>query len=214
MIHEPGEVWNFDGGCSHLLSAIITQTTGSSMAAYVHARIFTPLGISNYGWDADPEGNTMGFGHITMSLRDLAKFGFLFLNNGSWGPFQLIPTEWVAECIKPHFLFSNGIGYGYQWWVDPEISGYSMRGTGGIRVFILPAQDLVLVIAGATIFGIHDFYSAFEDFLYPAIIGEPANYPQSVGEQILPFVVVLLLVVVSVIVGNMYYQRKRALTSQ
>jgi CubicO group peptidase (beta-lactamase class C family) len=210
MIHEPGEVWNFDGGCSHLISAIITQTTGVSLATYAHPRVFAPMGISNYEWDADPEGNTMGFGHLTMSLRDLAKFGFLYLNNGTWGHFQLVPAEWVAESTKPHFLFSNGIGYGYQWWVDPEISGYSMRGTGGIRVFILPEQDMVLVFAGATIFGILDFYSAIEEFLYPAIMGDTVNYPPSVEEQILPFVVVLLLVVILVVAGNLYCQRKRS----
>jgi CubicO group peptidase (beta-lactamase class C family) len=116
----------------------------------------------------------------------------------------------VDECTKPHFLFSNGNGYGYQWWVDPEISGYSMRGTGGIRVFILPEQDLVVVFAGATIFGLLDFYSAFEEFLYPAIIGDTVSYSLSVGEQILPFVLVLLLVVIPVVIGNMYRQRKRS----
>ena len=210
MIHEPGEVWNFDGGCSHLISAIITQTTGVSMATYAHARIFAPMGISNYEWDADPEGNTMGFGHLTMSLRDLAKFGFLYLNNGSWGPFQLVPAEWVAECTKPHFLFSNSFGYGYQWWVDPEISGYSMRGAGGMYVFILPEQDLVLVIAGAVRSSYLDFYSVFEQYLFPAIIGDPVNLQPSVLDQTLPFVVVLLLVVVPLIIGNMYRQRRRS----
>jgi CubicO group peptidase (beta-lactamase class C family) len=209
MINEPGEVWNFDGGCSHLISAIITQTTGVSMATYAHARLFTPMGISNFEWDADQEGNTMGFGHLSMNLRDLAKIGFLYLNNGTWGPHQLVSKEWVAECTKPHFLFSNGDGYGYHWWVDPEISGYSMR-TSSIRVFILPEQDLVLVFAGATSFHISDFYSTFEEFLYPAIIGDTASLHQPVQEQVLPFVLVLLIIVIPLVVGTTYKQRNRS----
>ena len=210
MIHEPGEVWNFDGGCSHLISAIITQTTGLPMAEYTQIRLFGPMGISNYEWDADPQGNTMGFGHLTMNLQDLAKIGFLYLNNGTWGPFQLVPSEWVIECTQTHFLLPNGVGYGYQWWVDPVISGYSMRGTGGIRVFILPEQDIVLVFAGASVFGILDYYSAFEEFLYPAIIGDPISYPQSVSEQILPFVIVLLIVVIPIVIVNKFRQGKRS----
>jgi CubicO group peptidase (beta-lactamase class C family) len=208
MVHEPGEVWKYDGGCPHLISAIITQTTGMSMAELARVRLFTPMGISNYEWDADPQGNTIGFGNLALSLRDLAKFGFLYLNNGTWGPYQLVSAEWVAECTKPHFLFSNGFGYGYQWWVDPEISGYSMRGAGGMRVFIIPEQDLVLVIAGAVKSSYSDFYSVFEEYLFPAIIGDPVNVQPSVEEQTLPFVVVLLLVVIPLIVGNMYRQRR------
>jgi len=190
MVREPGEVWKYDGGCPHLISAIITKTTGISMAELAQARLFAPMGISNFEWDADPQGNTIGFGNLALSLRDLAKFGYLYLNNGTWGPYQLVSAEWVAESTKPHFLFSNGFGYGYQWWVDPEISGYSMRGAGGMRVFILPEQDLVLVIAGAIRSSYSDFYSVFEEFLFPAIVGNPVNYTPSVGEQILPFVFV------------------------
>ena len=209
MLHEPGQVWNFDGGCSHLISAIITQTTGLPMAEYAQIRLFGPMGISNYEWDTDPQGNTMGFGHLIMNLRDLAKIGFLYLNNGTWGSFQLVPSEWVLECTQTHFLLPNGVGYGYQWWVDPAISGYSMRGTGGIRVFMLPEQDIVLVFAGASVFGILDYYSAFEEFLFPAIIGDPVSYPQSVIEQILPFVIVLLIVVIPIVIGNKSRQGKR-----
>jgi len=210
MVHEPGEVWNYDGGCPHLISAIITQTAGMSMVELAQVRLFTPMGISNYEWDADPQGNTIGFGNLAMNLRDLAKFGYLYLNNGTWGPYQLLSAEWVAECTTPHFLFSNGFGYGYQWWVDPEISGYSMRGAGGMNVFILPEQDLVLVIAGAVRTSYSDFYAVFEQYLFPAIIGDPVSLQPSVIEQTLPFVVVLLLVVVPLIIGNMYRQRRRS----
>ncbi|MFX1300882.1 MAG: serine hydrolase domain-containing protein, partial [Promethearchaeota archaeon] len=150
------------------------------------------------------------FGNLAMNLRDLAKFGYLYLNNGTWGPYQLLSAEWVAECTTPHFLFSNGFGYGYQWWVDPEISGYSMRGAGGMNVFILPEQDLVLVIAGAVRTSYSDFYAVFEQYLFPAIIGDPVNLQPSVIEQTLPFVVVLLLVVVPLIIGNMFRQRRRS----
>lgn len=209
MLHEPGEVWKYDGGCPHLISAIISKSTGIAMAELARNQLFTPMGISNFEWDADPQGNTIGFGNLALTLRDLAKFAYLYLNNGSWGSFQLLPADWVNECTKAHFLFSNGYGYGYQWWVDPIISGYSMRGAGGLRVFILPEHDLVLVIAGAIRYTYSDFYSVFEEYLFPAIIGDTTNYTPSVVDQILPFTVVLLLAIIPIIVGKMYQQRKQ-----
>jgi CubicO group peptidase (beta-lactamase class C family) len=168
------------------------------------------MGITNYRWHSDPHGNTIGFGTLALTLRDLAKLGYLYLNNGSWGPFQLVTADWVAECTTPYFLLGSGYGYGYQWWVDPEISGYSMRGAEGLRAYVLPELDIVLVIGGAKSVSISDTYSAINEILYPAVIGEPVSYQPSVGEQTLPFVMVLLFVVIPVAVGNIYWQRKRS----
>ena len=85
-----------------------------------------------------------------------------------------------------------------------------MRGAGGKRVFTLPEQDLVLVFAGATTYSILDFYSLFEEFLYPAIIGDTTSLQQSVQEQVLPFVLVLLIIIIPLVVGTTYMQRKRS----
>lgn len=209
MVNDPGAVWNYDAGCSHLISAIITQTTGVSMATYAQARVLGPMGISVYEWPTDPQGITTGFGGLKLKLRDLAKFGYLFLNNGTWGPFQIVPAEWVAACTHSYFNFTTD-GYGYQWWVDSEISGYSMRGAGGKRVFVLPEQDIVLVFAGVTTYSILDFYSLFEEFLFPAIIGDTMSFQQPVQEQVLPFVLVLLIIVIPLVVGTKYMERKRS----
>ena len=210
MVREPGTHWRYDGGCSHFISTIVTRTTGLSMVDLAQTRLFGPMGITNYRWDADPQGNTIGFGNLAMTLRDLAKLGYLYLNNGTWGPFQLISADWVAECTQPHFQFSHETGYGYQWWIDSEISGYSMRGAGGKRAFVLPELDMVIVLGGAKSVSYSNFYSAVNAILYSAVIGEPVYYQPSVGEQTLPFVMVLLFVVIPVIVGNMYRQRTRS----
>ena len=210
MVREPGTYWRFDGGCSHLISTIITQKTGLSMVDLAQTRLFGPMGIINYQWHSDPQGNTIGFGTLSMTLRDLAKLGYLYLNNGTWGPFQLVPADWVAECTTPYFLLGSGYSYGYQWWVDHEISGYSMRGAEGLRAFVLPELDMVLALGGAKPVSYSDIYSAINNILSPAVISEPANYQPSVGEQTLPFVMVLLFVVIPVIVGNMYRQRTRS----
>ncbi len=207
MSNEPGEFWNYNGGCSHLLSAVISETMGISMEILARNRLFTPMGISMYEWGADPQGVSTGMAGLSLTLRDLAKLGYLYLNNGTWNTLELIPAEWVAECTYPHFVFPYGEGYGYQWWVDIPINGYSMRGAGGIRVFVLPDQDLVLAF-GAAPYSSQEYYTYFEEYLFPAIIGEISSLPTPTREQLLSFLIGGLVVAGLVIIGALFWKRK------
>jgi len=207
MSNEPGDFWNYNGGCSHLLSAIITETTGLSMESLLHNRLFTPMGISTYEWGDDPQGVTTGMAGLSLSLRDLAKIAFLYLNNGTWGASQLLPAEWIVECTYPHFVFTYGEGYGYQWWIDIPISGYSMRGAGGMRVFVLPQEDLVLVF-GAAPYGSEEYYAYFDEFIYPAIIGDPVRLPASMWDQLFPFMLGVTILGISVVLVFLLWKRR------
>ena len=208
MSHEPGEFWNYNGGCSHLLSGVISETMGVSMETLVLHRFFTPMGISVYEWGADPQGVSTGMAGLSLTLRDLAKLGYLYLNNGTWGTSNLVPAEWVAECIYPHFVFSYGEGYGYQWWIDLPVNGYSMRGAGGMRVFILPEQDLILAF-GAAPYGSEEYYAFFDEYIFPAIIGEPTSLPTPIFEQVLSFLIGGITITVLIVGIVFFWKRKK-----
>jgi CubicO group peptidase (beta-lactamase class C family) len=207
MAHEPGEFWNYNGGCSHLLSAIITETTGVSMETLVRDRLFTPIGISRYEWGDDPQGVTTGMAGLSLSLRDLAKIAYLYLNNGTWEASQLLPAEWIAECKHPHFVFTYGEGYGYQWWIDIPISGYSMRGAGGMRVFVLPQEDLVIAF-GAAPYGSEECYAYFEEFIYPAIIGDIVSLPSSTWDWLFALMMGFTILSISIAIVILRWKQK------
>lgn len=209
MSHEPGEFWNYNGGCSHLLSAIISETTGLSMEILVRNRLFTPMGISVYDWGADPQGVSTGMAGLSLTLRDLAKLGYLYLNNGTWGASELIPAAWVAECTHPYFVFPYSEGYGFQWWIDFPLNGYSMRGAGGMRVFVLPDQDLVLAF-GAAPYRSEEYYALFDEYINPAIIGDPQSLPTLTSEQLLLLLglVTCLSIAIFIAITVVYRSRK------
>ncbi len=207
MANEPGEFWNYNGGCSHLLSGVISETMGVSMETLVLTRLFTPMGISVYDWGADPQGVSTGMAGLSLTLRDLAKLGYLYLNNGTWGSMELISSEWVDECTHPHFVFPYGEGYGYQWWVDIPVNGYSMRGAGGMRVFVLPEQDLILAF-GAAPYGSEEYYAYFDEYIFPAIIGETTSLPVPPLEQVLTFLMGGMIVTVLIFVGVIIWKQK------
>ncbi len=58
MNEEPGTSFNYNTGASHLLSAIIQETTGINTLSFAQKHLFTPLGISDVFWPSYPDGVT------------------------------------------------------------------------------------------------------------------------------------------------------------
>ena len=137
------------------MSAIIQKTSGLTLEAYAKTDLFGPLGITDYGWQSDPQGITTGNSGLILRPRDMAKLGYLYLHNGQWNGKQIVPAEWVQASTTRH-METKGLmnaaeddGYGYYWWID-SFGGYSAHGFGGQYIFVLPKLDMVVVFTGGT----------------------------------------------------------------
>jgi len=142
MASEPGSRWVYCSPASHLLSAIIQEASGMNALEFAQHHLFEPLGISDAIWASDPQGYTRGWSDLILTPHDMAKLGFLYLNEGEWDGQQLLPADWVAAATGP--LGSST--YGYQWWLHPY--GYYANGAGGQRIFVFPDLDMVVVTTG------------------------------------------------------------------
>jgi CubicO group peptidase (beta-lactamase class C family) len=145
MAVEPGNKFNYCSGCSHLLSAIIQKTTGMNTLEYAQNRLFDPLNISNIHWELDGSGIPNGGWGLEMTPRDMAKFGYLFLNEGSWDGQQIVPTEWVRVSTQAGLETGEGVDYAYQWWVYPTSNLFAAQGINGQRIYVIPSLELVVV---------------------------------------------------------------------
>jgi len=144
MEEEPGTRWNYNGGASHLLSAIIQETTGMTALEFAKEHLFGPLGISEVVWSGGNQGRNYGGSGLQMTPHDMAKFGYLYLNEGLWDGEQIVPTAWVKASTTNHSP-SPPIYYGYQWWVMPWAGYYSAIGARGQYIIVLPELDMVVV---------------------------------------------------------------------
>ena len=166
MAHDPGDVWIYTSGGSHLLGAIVTEATGSELFDYAIDKLFTPLGIqpSNIFWPMDKQGQYWGSGGVEMLPRDMAKFGYLYLNNGTWDGEQLVPSEWVEQSADTLIDFNDYSGYSYQWWTYPTdiVNVYSAVGYQGQNIFVIPELDMVVVFTSSV--------PPDETYLQPAIL--------------------------------------------
>jgi len=142
MATEPGTRYNYCTPNVHIISAIIQETTGMSAWEFAQEHLFGPLGFSDVVWFSDPQGNTWGGGELRLAPHDMAKLGYLFLNEGLWDGQQVVSAVWVKAA-------TSGDSYGYLWWLKP--SGYYFAtGAGGQEIWVLPDQDMVVVMTGAS----------------------------------------------------------------
>lgn len=117
MAAQPGRLFNYCSGCTHLLSPILQTKTGNA-AAFACKYLFGPLGIQGYIWDIDNQDIPIGGWGLKLTPREMAKLGYLFLHNGQWEGRQVV---------------SSGLGAGSH----PE--AYRHRWHYGLR---LPVVDL------------------------------------------------------------------------
>ena len=150
MTTEPGTRFAYCSPNPHLLSGIIHEVTGMSALEYAHEHLFAPLGITNVIWPTDPQGNNWGWGDLKLSPDDMAKLGYLFLNEGLWDGQQVVSTEWVEAATSPLTPAVGGSDYGYQWWVNPSGGYYEAAGYGGQQIYVLPDLDMIVVLTGVS----------------------------------------------------------------
>ncbi|MFX1252411.1 MAG: serine hydrolase domain-containing protein [Promethearchaeota archaeon] len=197
MTSEPGTIWNYNSGGSHLLSVILDLTTGINTLAFAREHLFNALGISEVEWSTDPQGFYFGGSQMRLKTRDLAKFGYLYLNNGTWDGEQIVPKEWVISSTKKYIGLNEYVEYGYQWWIYPQLDAYLAVGWGGQRIFVIPKYDLVVVFTGTMGENVVSYYQMIADYVIPAIESyKPALFP-------IIFTFAGLVVVV-------YFKKKRA----
>ena len=152
QVNDPGKVFTYNSSTSHLLSAILTKSTKTDTLDFGRKNLFEPLGISSALWHVDHNGYNIGGFGLSLPARDLAKIGFLYLNNGYWDGKSVVPESWVKESTGQqiraygHPIYGR-FGYGYQWWVKEVDGCTSFRAWGRRGQFIVVVPELDLVIA-------------------------------------------------------------------
>jgi CubicO group peptidase (beta-lactamase class C family) len=208
MEYDPGEVWVYNSGGSHLLGAIVAEATGTSLFAYAIDKLFTPLGISssNIFWPWDSHGRSWGHGGVEMVPRDMAKFGYLYLNNGTWDGEQIVPEEWVQLSSATQFTFNDFSGYGYQWWTYPTeiVDIYSAEGYQGQYIIVIPSLDMVVVFTSTVAaYETYPQLAIFFDFIIPAAMNK---IPQNIAASNIITMVTLALFPMPFLVAGVYFR--------
>ena len=156
---KPGEFNQYNSMDAQVAGMVLRAAIGEqSLADYMHEKLWQPLGAEDEAqWLIDSEGMELALGGLNVTLRDYAKFGQLFLQNGRWGNQQIISADWVKQSTVPHAphlmpgydnpLSSQAFGYAYFWWVPIEPYGNDFFASGIYNqyIYINPEKALVIV---------------------------------------------------------------------
>jgi CubicO group peptidase (beta-lactamase class C family) len=162
VIEDPGTVFHDNGGLSMLLSHIIYKNTGMHVDEFAEVFLFQPLGIYSHIWDQLDDGLTDTGSGLDLRPYDLAKIGYLYVNNGMWNNQKVVSQRWINEStqawIEARYIddFNITAHYGFQWWLLPleglpgiapqENDIFTAWGRYGQFVFAIPSLDMVVVI--------------------------------------------------------------------
>ncbi|WP_332767740.1 serine hydrolase domain-containing protein [Phenylobacterium sp.] len=167
LAHPPGEVWDYSSGTTNLLSRIVMEAVGGSMAAYqnyARERLFEPAGMASAVFEPDERGVIVGSSYLYATARDWARFGQLYMNGGELNGRRILSKAWVDFVQRPapaaplreyaaHFRLNPLQEPGGTEREYPNLPHdmYLARGHNRQIVAIMPTQRTVIVRLGWTV---------------------------------------------------------------
>ena len=157
LVQQPGKRWNYSSGTTNILSRILRDAIDDDQRywSFPSRALFAPLGMTSAVLESDSSGTLVGSSLVWASGRDWARFGQLYLDQGSWNGAQLIPLDWVEQA-RTASRGSKG-GYGAHWWLSRRKSrrdlpkdSFSAEGYQGQLLLVAPSQRTVVVRLGQT----------------------------------------------------------------
>ncbi|CAN5227231.1 serine hydrolase [soil metagenome] len=190
FVNKPGTTFEYSGGTTQLLAAIIKRATGSDIYAYTTKHLLTPLGITNHHWakmkNVAPDADS----GLRLRSRDMAKIGLLIANKGRWNGRQIIPEKLIHDAVSEHIqipqekeaaALGDRQAYGYQIWkfsfveAKKRVHLIELSGNGGQKVYIDQANNVMAVITA----GNYDArglkkssFDVYVDIVYPSLKGK------------------------------------------
>jgi CubicO group peptidase (beta-lactamase class C family) len=191
MIYGPGEedplAWTYSSGNAEMLSVIIANKAGMTMAQFAQKHLFKPLKIRDSEWDWWEGTSAWGTGDLAtkshggfglyMTHRAMARIGLMCLNGGKWRGRQVVSEGYIEASTSvriSRLLFGFiPIDYGYLWWVTPD-KYYQAFGAFTQRIIVIPECDIVVVFTANELddftWSGPTFSWLIEDFIIPAVI--------------------------------------------
>jgi CubicO group peptidase (beta-lactamase class C family) len=147
----PGQVYDYRDCDPQLLSGAIHARTGLTMDEIAASKLLGPMGIVDFYWQRNQDGDSWASEALFMRPRDLAKIGQLVLNKGKWNGIQLVSPKWIEQCTSAQSNPNGGqpdnsrFSFGFYWRIQPNNAAFEANGAGGQQILVIPEKNLVVV---------------------------------------------------------------------
>ena len=151
MDSTPGQMFTYNNGAAHLISAVLTQATGMSTFQFATQYLFHPLEIPDRYWIVDKQGIYNGAEGLNLTPYDMLKLGKLYLSKGIYDGVRVISEEWIKKAttfkIATNVNTNFAPGYGYFWWLG-SVNSHDLcfaYGFGGKFIVVVPDFNLIII---------------------------------------------------------------------
>jgi CubicO group peptidase (beta-lactamase class C family) len=146
-----------------VLGWVVERAGGARLHELIARELWAPMGAE---FDADitvdSAGNPMADGGISATLRDLGRFGQLYLDGGVVGRRRVVPEAWISDTSSgapdgPRAFregddppaFPRGAHYRNCWWIyERDAPLYAAAGINGQHIFVHgPTQTVVVKLS-------------------------------------------------------------------
>ena len=150
----PGTLFNYSSGTTNIISGIVARLLGpgAPYERFLQERLFRPIGMRTAEPRFDDAGTWIASSYVHCAAQDFARFGYLYMRDGSWDGQRILPEGWVdhARRIRSVDATTEAL-YGAHWWcLGDEYGTFRCSGYEGQVIWCVPALDLVLVRLGKT----------------------------------------------------------------
>lgn len=165
--HPPGTHFYYNNWDFNVAGHVLETASGMRIYDAFHQLIAQPLGMLDYHnkivatlgdpdadgfYQSEPERSRFPAYHFRMSAHDLALYGQLMLERGSWQGRQLVPATWIDSSTQPYSITEPkyGLAYGMLWDVIVPLNtetppSFFHTGVGVHMLGIYPQHKLVMV---------------------------------------------------------------------
>jgi len=156
---EPGKQFHYATPLTEVLAELVRRVTGKPDYEVLSDMIWSKIGAEH---DAlmivDDSGRGLGSSGLISTARDLARFGQMILQHGTYNGHQIVDSSLTDDFIrgadpevfvkwaKEHAPTTVGFSYRNQWWVTHNEHGaFSALGIFGQMIYIDPKANMVVV---------------------------------------------------------------------
>lgn len=168
---EPGQRYNYSSGDTTMLTSVVHAAMAHELGArWMFTDLFDVIGARSSVFELDAAGTPVGSSYWYATPRDMARFGYLYLNDGCWNGRRMLPQGWVAQSttvVNSAFL-SGQLGFeqgdtvpGLHWWLNQPVNAiadvpmpdvpsdtFAAEGHWGQFIWVVPSRNVVIVRTG------------------------------------------------------------------
>jgi len=154
---EHGDIFHYASINTDIIGWLIERTSGQRFKDFMSQTVWSKIGADHDAQiSVDYLGTPAANGGFVITLRDLARFGQMMLDDGYYNGHQLIPSGWVDDIrfdgknsawkpTKYGKIWPKGF-YRNQWYVTKDSHGsFFAVGVNGQWIWINPTTKVVIV---------------------------------------------------------------------